>query len=58
MVWSGGLNGSPRIDGSVIPIPEEKVDAYVDMAREAGGLRRGGAEPRGGGGGGDMFPSP
>ena len=28
------------VDGFVIPVPEEKVDAYMDMAREAGRLWR------------------
>jgi uncharacterized protein YbaA (DUF1428 family) len=28
------------VDGFVIPVPEEKVDAYMDMAREAGVLWR------------------
>jgi uncharacterized protein YbaA (DUF1428 family) len=28
------------VDGFVIPVPEEKMDAYMDMAREAGRLWR------------------
>ena len=28
------------VDGFVVPVPREKVDAYVDMAREAGKLWR------------------
>src|SRR5215210_6343389 len=36
----GGFPMAHYVDGFVIPVPEEKVDAYMDMAREAGRLWR------------------
>ena len=28
------------VDGFVVPVPEDKLDAYLDLARPAGGLWR------------------